>query len=219
MPDALTLCPERGALFARRRLRLIRFAIVLIVAGGALGYYGWSEYQLGSGSSDTPQEITLAELAENGPGNNAHVKVTNLALLDNYVVEEDKKTHRWSKLYVPAVGIETPTDEDGMPIASKFNVLIKSSKYSSEASAAALWAKESITGVVINKIASLGSDEKRLIAQSYPTVNISTVWIVEEGRKPTSSVTAMAMMGGGALLILLTIGFMVKGASASGSKK
>ena len=64
---------------------------------------------------------------------------------------------------------------------------------------------EGIKGLVINEIESLGSEEKRLIESGFGEIDFSKILILEQGRKPTSTALSLAMMGGGALLIVVPV--------------
>ena len=71
---------------------------------------------------------------------------------------------------------------------------------------------KSVTGMIINDIESMDKESKDLLSQSFGNQleNIDNLLIIEEGRTPTSSVLAMAMMGGGALLIIAPIVFLIR---------
>ena len=62
--------------------RLVWVGVILgvMLAGASL-----VEMRLALGASETPQRLTLAQLAANEPGDNAHVVLTDFALCDGYV--------------------------------------------------------------------------------------------------------------------------------------
>ena len=67
----------------------------------------------------------------------------------------------------------------------------------------------SITGLIINDIEKLKTDEERLLHESYPGLSLQDVLILEEGREPKSTPHAMGiillgvvlMVGGGAVFV------------------
>jgi hypothetical protein len=59
--------------------------------------------------------------------------------------------------------------------------------------------------MIVNKVSSIGGEEKRILAQNYPGVNFDTVYILEHGREPASTGKSFGMMGGGALLSCLGV--------------
>ena len=74
-----------------------------------------------------------------------------------------------------------------------------------------LAAEDTLTGMVINEIDGLGSEERKLLESSYPGVDFKQVLIFEPGRKPMSTGAVYGMLGGGILLILAGIAWLVKG--------
>ena len=62
--------------------------------------------------------------------------------------------------------------------------------------------QDTIQGMVVNEIASLGSDEKKYLRQAYPGIDFARCWILEAGREPAGSGKMFALFGGGAALLL-----------------
>ncbi len=83
------------------------------------------------------------------------------------------------------------------PEIREIAVLVKTERYATVGGIPdeAAW-ENSIQGLVINRIRSLQSDERRLILDSLPGVDLTRVLILEDGRTPTST-------GGSMLLFLL----------------
>ena len=54
-----------------------RIKIIVLVAGIALGYYGFKQWRLAGETKEEPQTITCKALGENGYGDNAYVKLTD----------------------------------------------------------------------------------------------------------------------------------------------
>ncbi|MGJ8653936.1 MAG: hypothetical protein ACSHX8_11730 [Opitutaceae bacterium] len=63
---------------------------------------------------------------------------------------------------------------------------------------------------MINRIESLDSEEAGLLRESFPHINLDEVWIVEEGRLPSSQGKSVGMMAGGGLLMLAGAFLLVK---------
>ena len=55
----------------------------------------------------------------------------------------------------------------------------------------------------------LGSQEKKLLQESYPGVDFDHVWIFEVGRTPPAASTAWALILGGILLAAGAVGHLV----------
>lgn len=58
------------------------------VAGWVVGRIGWQEWTIYSSGSPDPQLITVADLADHGPGDNIHVKVTDFFLGRRFALAE-----------------------------------------------------------------------------------------------------------------------------------
>ena len=186
-----------------------RLLLALVVAGGVLGFYGYQEMRLAEAAKPEAQVLTCDQLATRGPGENAHVRLTDFELLDNYIYREGKNG-KWATSYVPAVA---PRVKD-VPTVQNVNVLIKSNRARDEAALYKL-ADGPIEGVVINLVAGLGADEKRLLSESYPTLNFDKCWILEAGKTPASHGQVVGMLGGGAGLAVIGLGILLVGGKKS----
>ena len=183
-------------------MRRIFFA--LLVIGGVFVFLGIQEYRLSKVAKADAQTITCARLAAKGPGDNAHVRLTEFEFTENYIYQEQKRSTQWRTSYVPAV----PPRVLGDPAVRVVKVLIKSNKARNEDQLYAL-GQAPIEGVVVNKIAALGSDERRLLKESYPDIDFDTCWIVEAGKAPASTGKLMGMIGGGAGLSIVAAGLLL----------
>jgi len=97
---------------------------------------------------------------------------------------------------------ENLPDNELLP-TDNLSMIIKTNKYRSiGALPGGMVRCESIKGLVINSIESVGSEEKKLLESGFGEIDFSRVLILQQGRKPTSTTVSLAMMGGGALLIV-----------------
>ncbi|MCB9881978.1 MAG: hypothetical protein H6834_09325 [Planctomycetes bacterium] len=197
-----------------------RLMLAAVIGGGVLTFFGIQEMRLSSAAKAEPQAITLAELAANGPGDNAHVEVKDFIFAINlYVYEEKSKGGAWKRAWIPALPLGGPWHQEvvklpegaDLPKPSTFSVIVSTDAAKNEAELMALGDKETLQGMIINKIESLGKDEKKILADSYPTVDLDKCWILEVGRKPASSGKTFAMIGGGLVLVLGGLVLLLKG--------
>jgi hypothetical protein len=165
-----------------------------LIAGGIVGLLGWQQRTLLQQGSATPQQIRLADLTARGPGDNIHVTVTDFVFGEQYVVE--KKGSRWNRVWIPMF----PAEQQG---GGDIKVLMKTFHIADEGQLAGFYGKQTLTGVITNSIHSLGSGETEELKKAYPGADLSSVWIVEEGREfPTEAgVTRMLVIGGGLLAL------------------
>ncbi|HEV3257692.1 MAG TPA: hypothetical protein VG013_12475 [Gemmataceae bacterium] len=141
---------------------MIRFGIVLLVVGGVVGFMGIQEWRLRSAASHTPQEIALQDLIAHGPGDNAHVIVKDYNLCENFIYESEKpNTDRWNKVWVPVVPAvaKAPLQNGLAARTNHVDVLIKSTHVHNQGELTRLTGPR-LQGMVVNKIESLGSEEK-----------------------------------------------------------
>ncbi len=183
-------------------------AYFLVIGGVGSAFIGWDEWRLASASSTTPQRITLKQLIDNGPGDNAFIVLSDFHPLvgDNqYVVEErTEKSGRKSltRAWVPLVTPDSvPPENAEVPAQAIKVILIRPG--GSEESIARLAEQRTIEGMVINEIDKLRGRQKDLLEKSYPGADISKVWIIQENRKPRTQDTALLylVLGGAAILV------------------
>lgn len=62
--------------------------------------------------------------------------------------------------------------------------------------------RASVSGLIVNRIKKLKGDERKYLRQSFPTVDLDEVLILEQDRAPKPLVLSLAMIAGGVLLIL-----------------
>ena len=201
---------------------MFRFSWAMIVGGGVLVFLAVQDMRLNATAQKEPQQITCAELEKNGAGDNAHIVLQDFLLTTSAFVYEEQSGGRWSKVWVPAVPLGgeyhrkvlSMLDEQGnlrgnLPTPAKVKVIVKSSKVANERELNQLADQDTLQGMVVNLISSLGSDEKKLLKESYPFVNFDDCHIVEVGRKPAGTGKLLGFGGGGAVLALLGVGLLV----------
>ncbi len=201
---------------------MIRIKLAMLIGGCVLAYFGFQEWRLASAAKATPQTITCAELETKGPGDNAHVSLTKVFVCQQSFVFEAKKNNEshWNKIWVPAVPLdgeymktvksmlEQDPKLENLPPPQNIRVLVKSAKIANhgELEGLALQGLQTggaIDGLVINKIESLGSEEKKILEQSYPGIDFTKCYIIDHDRKPAEAGKLAGMIGGGGLLALI----------------
>src|SRR3954469_5130438 len=201
-----------------------RILLIIIVLGGMLAWFGFQEWRLASAASTTPQTIACADLEAKGPGNNAHVILTDFLLCPSgFVYESSSKGNdsSYTKIWIPAVPLhgeymeelkklkDSGKDLSTVPPPKNVRVIVRSSHVHNDGELEKLGDRDTIQGLIVNKVDSLGSKEKEILAGQYPGINLDTCWILDEGRTPRSFGTAGGMIGGGVLLALIGVGGFV----------
>ena len=74
---------------------------------------------------------------------------------------------------------------------------------------------KTIQGLVTNEVQSLHSEERKLLRETFSTVDFDSVLLLQEGRKPVSPAGYMGTMGGGVIAVLLGLAGAYKSATDS----
>lgn len=209
-----------------------RVFLALAAIGGVLGYMGYEEYTVSQGASAEPTYVELAELEGGAVPDNSHLVIgPHWRIYGGSIYEyeqdvwetgepDDSATVNYT--YYPIISYEHPYilklisleeeygDLEQVPDSVWPNdigdiaVLIKTRKFRTIGAIPDDWLDaEEIQGLVINQIESLGAEERSLIRESFPSARLDKVLLLEEGRKPSSSGSAFAQLGGGAVLMIL----------------
>ena len=195
-------------------IQKLRFAGVLIAA--ALVYGAFSEMSLGRGTDGGPKEITCAELGDLGSRANPHIEMTDFLLCEqSYVYKEEYG--KWQAVWVPAVPfegeyhervadlLEQGVPDDEIPPPDNIRVIVKLTSAKNEYDVSRVGEQETVTGMVINRISSLGSEEKKLLREGYPGIDFDRCWIVHVGRTPMSGAVILGMLIGAIVLFVISL--------------
>ncbi|MEM6260217.1 MAG: hypothetical protein AAGI37_18225, partial [Planctomycetota bacterium] len=213
---------------------MIRFALALLVGGAILTFYGFNQHKLASVAQAEPQSITAADLAANGPGDNAHVTITDTFILDgfSYSSREDKPTV-YEEVWIPAISMQddyvikrdeliaeaqerNPGNPDysaaeKLAYPSDIRLVIHSKELKSDREIEKFIYETEVTGLVMNEIEKLEGEELAYLKEMFPSLDTDTVYLIDHNRKPRGTGTTMLMMVGGVLLMLAGPGLFVLG--------
>lgn len=167
--------------------RIVSGATVLCLIFGTLDVvFVWQDWTIRSAASATPQDISLANLAANGPGANKHVRVTDARFGKSYAVEtkNGKPNRAWIPLVAPDGTIKI--------VVKTFNA--------DDAALDRLARQTTVTGIITNDIHSIGSSEMGVLKQAYPGTDFANALVLEEGREFPSAARLYALLGGALLL-------------------
>lgn len=193
-----------------------KLTVVMIVGGVVLAGFGVYEGLLALQSSAQPQFLTCQELIEDGPGGNRHVTMGDYLLCDwafVYEVNEDVPDD-WTNIWVPAVPLGGPFHQrlqaifqadpnyEGELPTPKDYLIVSSREIEDERQLIALAQADVMQGMVVSGFSSLGSEEKRILTEQFPGIEVDGVQIFQHGRRPFSQALLVAMIGGGLVLVL-----------------
>jgi hypothetical protein len=203
---------------------------LVLLFGVMFVFYSFREMRLAVAASETPQRLTLAQLAANGPGDNAHVVLTDFALCDGYVclvkvgrferliTGSDPTRKHWEGVFVPLVPLTPELRQrrargeavGRQPAPGNVRVLLLSYAVHGVADLDRLDTQPQVRGMVINSIKSLDAKTASLLRELYPGTDFGNCLIFQEGRLPSSTTTSLlvvflgtcAIVGSGFLLLV-----------------
>jgi hypothetical protein len=193
-----------------------RVKLVVILLGAVVTFVGFQEWRLALKAKPEPQQITLDQLAAQGPGGNAHITLSGYAPCGNFIVyESGRRGGSWRKVWIPLVSANSGF-VPGAGLPSNVRVIFKTTKAKDEQDLSAILNNGApFTGMVINEIESMGGQEKRLLESNYQGIDVSKCYIVQHGRGPAGPAQVLGMMGGGGALVLVGLSWVAAGRQQS----
>tara|TARA_R110002096_G_scaffold13623_12_gene48041 strand:+ start:1345 stop:1998 length:654 start_codon:yes stop_codon:yes gene_type:complete len=209
------------------------FKIGMFIVGIAVIFYGFSEFRLSKAASDEPTTLELAEI-ESGTADlsNAHV-VIGPHVADYYECifeyeggNEMKDTDKVTYAYYPILSSQHPyvvgmnrlyeqhpegiPEEIPLPDMGVISVLVKTEQFPTIADIPEdMILEKQVQGLFVNKIEKLDKDEIDLLKDSYPAIDPEKVLLLDKARTPTPAGITFGIMGGGALVCVFAILWMV----------
>jgi hypothetical protein len=206
-----------------------RVKLIPLVIGAVLFVVGWQEWSLAKKARGQPQVMPASQLAANGPGPNAHIELTHFDVAGDSLVYQAKQKRfgggegDWQKVWVPVIPMDGgPMGMMGMPnAAGPIRIILTTRKAKDINQLNALLQSKAdpmvgvrMRGLVVNEIERLGGEEKRLLSEAYPSIDFAHCYIFEIDRKPKGAGDVLGFMGGGGMLALAGIAWLVAGAKA-----
>jgi hypothetical protein len=185
-----------------------RWGLFLVAAGGLIGFLGYHETRIRWGSSIEPEDVTLEELIRRGGEGNTHFRVRDFALVDDFVIEE--KNGRWSMVYIPAfprAAGQLPMLADAPP--GPVPVIVMSGQVHSEGDVVDLGNQPTLAGMVINRVKSLSSQQRNLLAPRYPDTDFDKCLIFNHGRATIHPHVALGGLISGGLMVVAGLVLML----------
>lgn len=216
--------------------------LALLIGGCVLAFFGVQEYRVSMGTSAEPEMLNLHELETGSEISNNHVKVgAHVAVFGACVYEYEESSFggmddnsKVTHLYYPIISdeheffaaIDRLAEKYGDPFNAPdsewpdiddFAVLVKTKRFPTIGSIPdGLQDEGEVQGLVVNRISSLDAEEKGLVQQSFPRLDLNKVLILEQDRHPASLAKSLGMIAGGALMVLIAIGSFFVGRGGGG---
>lgn len=174
-----------------------RLNVAMAVIGFVLLMIGSMEFSLARKSGSTPVAMTLSELLQNGPGSSIYLTVSGIEpASDGFVYEQSTRAgiSRYTKVYVPCRAAGSGNN-------SPVRFILFSAKTADDSAVNQLMSQSTHTGMIINTIRKLGSEELNLLQSGIPNANLREAIIFESGRKPSGVLLCVLMLGAGLALL------------------
>jgi len=206
---------------------MYRLKFVVVFLGGMLAFWGFQEYRVSSGASQEPLTIELSSIEAGEEPENTYLHIPKHSALyfssvyeyeqSKYSTSEPTPASKVNHTYYPIISAEHPfntllakygdiesvPEGTEFPAPDSFAVLVKTKRFKKIGDIpVGIDPGEEVKGLLINRISSLGSEEEKLVRETFPNVNVDKLLILEDGREPSSALKSMGMMGGGVVLVL-----------------
>jgi len=223
---------------------MFRVKLIMIGIGGVLMFVGFQEFRVSQGTSTKAELLDLSAVEAGEKPGNSHVKIGGHTAVHGGAIYEyrqskysnadptpkTKITHAyypiiskehpfnvgWAELAQKYASLDEIPEGEKLPELTTFSVIVKTKRFETIGNIPdGINDEKSVQGLLINRIEGLDSEERNLILQSFPQVDVDQLLLLEEGRKPSSNFKSIGTMGGGLLLALVGIGLFFVGGSES----
>jgi hypothetical protein len=171
------------------------FGVVMVI-GGVLAYRS-SQFV-----ESQPQEITCRELSNHGPGDNAHLLISDFTVVaDAYVVQEGKDYDDPDVAWIPLVPA-------GQPEPEVFHVILLSEQATTPDEVRELADESQIQGVVENVVGFLLQRDRDTLADEFPGSTLDNCYLIshqERGYTPPSASLGLVCIAIGAVISAISL--------------
>lgn len=180
---------------ARRWARRARTTVLAL--GIVMVFVTAKEARIAAAASPTPQRISCSDLALRGPGENAHVEVTDFVLgWANY--ETSESSDEWRTVWARARGT-TPFHG---------SILVYSTGIRSSRSFWALSAGDAIRGTVVQGVGWIDAEIRKALQARHPDLDLDYCWVLRHDRPPKERGELALTLAAGVALTVLGLRFL-----------
>ena len=231
---------DRAGSILAKTLKLV--GLMLLLGAPASAYLAYDHLRAASIVADVkPQQISYKQLIKNGPGDNAHVIVTDMELYaGTRAFTYSARTDEWKTIWVPAGPSTRLTDvtpqqlkqmlDEGLENLEAYRtgdkhaldpeppgLVVKSVHVRNEEQLRRLSFETTFRGLLVNQIESLDPDDQADFKRQYPGTDFSRVSILEHNRKPVGPQQGYSLVALTVLLFVIGTALMIVGAKRASS--
>ncbi|QDU90770.1 hypothetical protein Pla175_41830 [Pirellulimonas nuda] len=225
---------------------MFRTKALVVLGGAVLAYFGIQELRVGMSSTPEPVGVDLAEVESGAIIDNNHWLLSeHVAVFGAAIYEYEKWTGNGGKeldertkctwCYYPVMSydheyvrtisaleaeygsLDKLTDQE-LPALDGFKVLVRTKEFKTVGDIpSGLEGRNSVQGLVVSRIEGLGSDEKKLMSEGFPGLDLDDLLLLEAGRRPTSVAASSGMIAGGVALLVAGAVWMLRRNGAADS--
>jgi hypothetical protein len=173
-----------------------KFYIGMMIAGAVPALLGFEDLRIRSIAHPIPHEITCEQLIREGPGDNAHIVLTDYVLRDSkFVSKGGNNGIDWTEATIAA-------DPASPPASNTVGVVVITTTARSITAIRRLSGKNRLVGIVLNPIKQLSDERGKALADTYPGIDLGKVWVVQhEYPYPSLSWNQLLLLTYGGVLL------------------
>ena len=110
----------------------------------------------------------------------------------------DRSLWHWAYVWIPAVPSDQPESAD----VGQSRVIIGTKNVSDENQLLEFCRRTSFEGLIVNATDSLGGEERKLLNQGLPGIDVGSCYFIREGQKLAGGLWQAGLLVGGPLVLL-----------------
>jgi hypothetical protein len=176
---------------------------------------GLAHWQLCAAGKDVPQRMTVDQLLRVGPGDNAHIVLTDFLFGERYLCSPNVDSPKYDRVWLPVL----PRDDKNRPQAlqNRFGrvvlqrgvqVIVTSSRLNTANEVARFRQQDELQGMIVHRTRvmgvppEMGEQDQSTLRSWYPGTDVQRMLILEEDRRPALSLYHLALVWGGPILFV-----------------
>ena len=196
---------------------MLKYAILTLIACNLLFFLGCKHAIRATKASSTPQSITAQDLITKGPGNNAHIKLTNYHPLPEHSIlyyKDKKRESRYRDVLIPLIPASHPyaiasakkTYFRNLPeLPKNVHIIVHSNYLKDDGYVKRFHKKTSFTGMLTKDLSSLNELFVKDLKQTLTQTDFNNVYVILHKRKPNSLFISILSFTFGIIFLVISL--------------